>query len=173
MTRHPQRLNTSRRTIARNWDKTSSLPLCWRLLKHVAPTATALAAQNEFLDACSVDFIREQMSSCTWTVFRVPASFKRAALFAACCQGILSLSYTPWAVEGYRLHTHSVRARLTPLNAKQDQYSMWVAILNCCRYTPSVHMPRITWPWTLEPSVICVNSIWSFHIIRRLKTVGF
>lgn len=160
------------RAIAGNWDKPSSSPLCWRLLERVATTATALAVLNEFLDACSVDFNRGQMSSCTSTVVRVPARFKGAAPFAVCCQDIASLSYTAWAVEGYRLHALSVRTRLTPLNAKSDQYSMWVAILNCYRYAPSVHMSRITWPWTLEPSVICVNSIWSFHIIRRLNIIG-
>jgi hypothetical protein len=104
------------------------------------------------------------MSSGTATVVRVPARFKRAARTSHHCRTLHELS----KARGY-----------THIPCAQD-WHLWMPSKTSIPYgspfwsaaaMPLVHMPRITWPWTLEPSVLWLNSIWSFYIIRHLKII--
>jgi hypothetical protein len=43
---------------------------------------------------------------------------------------------------------------ITAWTSNGDQFSKRVTILNCQTCAPSAHKPRITWPWTLQPSIV-------------------
>ena len=94
-----------------------------------------------------------------------------------CCpteilQQILSLLYhmqSGIVIENYAIAKETgtlcvpTRTCITPQTSKLDQFVKWVTMLNCHSSCPSVHMLRIRWLWTVEPSVIYVNRIWNFN----------
>jgi hypothetical protein len=88
---------------------------------------------------------------------------------ASCYLYICHRHTVPGAVNRCQLLTLSMvptKKCVTPLAYKQDQFSEWVTVLNCCSCT-SVHMPQIMLLWTLELYVVYVSSIWNFNILNE------
>jgi hypothetical protein len=79
-------------------------------------------------------------------------------LCAVCGRALLCSGITPSLRPGKFLDQKMLVTALTP---KRYKFSKWVTMLICRGYVPSAHVPRITWPWTLEPSVVHINSIWN------------
>jgi len=53
--------------------------------------------------------------------------------------------------------------QVTPQTFKRNKFSKWVTMLNCHSCAAAVHMPWLTWLWTQESSVFCINGIWNLN----------
>ena len=54
------------------------------------------------------------------------------------------------------------KTRIFPHSSNRDHSSNWVTTVDR-RSCATAHMPRITWPWTLGPNVVCVKSHRNFN----------
>jgi len=123
---------------------------------------------NEFFDTCSFDF-------CHWRAWSPTSVVDRHIVCAKCrhdciCQPVTWTSHhchtVPEVVNKCQLLTLSVVPTKKCVTYKQDQFSEWVTVLNCCSCA-SVHMPHILLLWKLEPYVIYVSSIWNFSVLNK------
>jgi hypothetical protein len=108
---------------------------------------------NEFFNTCSFDFRHWGASSSTSIVdcHIVSTKCRHGTIWQPVTWTSHHFHTIPEAVNRCQLQTlcGSHKKCVTTLTYKQDQFSEWVTVFNCCSCA-SVHIPQIMLLWTLD-----------------------